>query len=374
MTRAILFTGKSGAGVSTIASATALRCAEQGDRTVLLHFGIDLAPDDGEARRAWLPAISAPRLTVMHAGELEPDGWDWSPVEQWLQRFLLERGTATIPFQLDDLPGAGRLRELLSLASLLESAAHDCIVVDCAPALEMLDLLRLMEGIHVWQRQQPQPGHTLVRLARPLVARLASVPDPDAALTALSELSRRLARLHVLLSDGSRTSFRLVAGGRAADVGVLRHTYRALRLLEYPVDAIVLNRPGCDGHSTAPDRGLLADDAGAPPLLEATHEDPDSLDAAALGRIADALYRDSDAGAVLAASPRTTLVTDSTGVALRIPAPITSQEGVRVTQAGDYVTVRLGSAQRVIPLPLALAGRVCTGARLSEGVLSLSFL
>src|SRR5688500_12441089 len=105
MTRAILFTGKSGAGVSTIASATALRCAEQGNRTVLLHFGIDLTPDGGEASRDWLPAISAPRLTAMHAGELEPDGWDWSPVEQWLQRFLLERGTATIPFQLDDVPG-----------------------------------------------------------------------------------------------------------------------------------------------------------------------------------------------------------------------------------------------------------------------------
>lgn len=371
MTRVILLTGKSGAGVSTIAAATALRCAEQGHRTAL--FSLQPRAEEGVVTEGGWPGLLSPRLTVENTGDGTPDSLDWSPLDAWLQRLVQERASAAVPIRLTDLPGIDRLSALMVLGAHLDSESYDCVVVDCPPAPEMVGLLRLVEGASLWERQPPVPDHSLARLARPLVTRLANIPDADAALAVLTEARRRLARLREELTDGSRSSFRLVSADRAADTGVVRQTYRALRLLEYPVDALIVNRGAAARAAARSAASVLEDDPGAPVTLEAGCMDAEPVDVEALTRLADGLYGKLAAAAILALSPRTTLAAEGGMLSLRIPLPITAQDTVSVTQAGDYVTVTAMKVQRVLALPPALRGRACTGARLSGGVLSLLF-
>src|SRR3712207_4450087 len=121
--RAILYTGKGGVGKTSVAAATARRCAAAGQRTIVLstdpaHSLADVLETDVGADATdvggglWAQQVQA-------QDELERN---WSNVQAWMGSMLAERGVDRIAAdELTVPPGGDELFSLLGLKRLWES-------------------------------------------------------------------------------------------------------------------------------------------------------------------------------------------------------------------------------------------------------------
>src|SRR5918996_1903084 len=115
--RTILYTGKGGVGKTSVAAATARRCAAAGKRTVVLStdpahslsdsFEHDLDPEPtAVAERLWGQEEQAER-------EMEAN---WTAVQRWLGSFFADRGVMDIAAEeLTVPPGMDELFSLLQI-------------------------------------------------------------------------------------------------------------------------------------------------------------------------------------------------------------------------------------------------------------------
>ncbi len=150
--RTILYTGKGGVGKTSVAAATARRCAAAGLRTVVLstdaaHSLADvLELEVGAEPTAVAPDLWAQQISAQV--ELEQH---WSSVQGWLGQVLIERGVERIAAEeLTVPPGGDELFSLLRLKKHVESGEFDAIIVDCAPSGETLRLLSFPDVAHLW--------------------------------------------------------------------------------------------------------------------------------------------------------------------------------------------------------------------------------
>src|SRR3954453_7504476 len=168
--RTILYTGKGGVGKTSVAAATARRCAAAGLETVVLST--DPAHSLGDALEAGLgPSAErvGDRLWAQQVPAQDELARNWSAVQEWLGEMLVERGVDRISAEeLTVPPGMDELFSLLQIKRHHESERFDCIVVDCAPTGETLRLLSFpdvatwwLEKVFPWERK-------LVAAARPL--------------------------------------------------------------------------------------------------------------------------------------------------------------------------------------------------------------
>src|SRR5215217_5878244 len=98
MPRIILYTGKGGVGKTSVAAATARRCAAQGARTLVIstdpaHSLQDVlqAPVEGE------PTKVAKRLHAQQVQAQDEMEHHWSEVSEWLSSALMDRGVDRSP-------------------------------------------------------------------------------------------------------------------------------------------------------------------------------------------------------------------------------------------------------------------------------------
>src|SRR3712207_3041447 len=133
--RAILYTGKGGVGKTSVAAATARRCAADGKRTIVL------STDPAHSLSDVLETAVGADATDVGGGlfaqqvqaqdELERN---WSNVQGWMGSVLAERGVDRIAAdELTVPPGGDELFSLLQLKRHWDSGDWDVIVVDCAP-------------------------------------------------------------------------------------------------------------------------------------------------------------------------------------------------------------------------------------------------
>ncbi|HEX4107034.1 MAG TPA: ArsA family ATPase, partial [Solirubrobacteraceae bacterium] len=167
--RTILYTGKGGVGKTSVAAATALRCAAAGLRTIVMStdpahslsdsLGVEIGGEPSAiGERLWAQEISA-------QDELEHN---WAAVQDWLGELLIERGVDRISAEeLTVPPGLDELFSLLALKRHHESDDYELIVVDCAPTGETLRLLSFPDVARWWiEKVLPQQGQILAA-ARP---------------------------------------------------------------------------------------------------------------------------------------------------------------------------------------------------------------
>src|SRR5207249_1112253 len=133
--RIILFTGRGGSGVSTIAAATAATLARSGRRTLAFGLGSGLGDALG------VPLMHEPREIAPNLLALETRHGDDEPDEfrDWLEDLLEWRGVD--PKLADDLaalPGANQSGSMLNLAGQAEDGGYGAIVVDGSGYLRTL--------------------------------------------------------------------------------------------------------------------------------------------------------------------------------------------------------------------------------------------
>jgi arsenite-transporting ATPase len=384
--RTILYTGKGGVGKTSVAAATARRCAQAGARTLVVstdpaHSIADVlgAPVGGR------PTEVAPNLHAQQVQAQDEMERHWSAVSDWLGQLLTERGTDRIAAEeLTVPPGGDELFSLLVLKGHVESGDYDVIVVDCAPTGETLRLLSFPDAARWWLDKVLGKEQAMLTAARPLARMFLDVQLPDErVIDEVQRLVGNLVAMHELLRDASRVSMRLVMTPDRMVVAEAMRTFTYLNLYGYLTDAVIVNRVFPDElaegyfgawHAVQAQQLELVETGFAPvPVLRAPYYDAEVIGPERLDTLAGALFAAHDAAGVLHHELSQQLRVDNGNAQLRLALPFAAKGDVQLKKIGLELVVRVDTHKRTIVLPGALAGYRPTSATLEEGALTVGF-
>ena len=384
--RIILFTGKGGVGKTTVASATALRIAGTGRKTLLMStdpahsvadaLGVDLSPD---------PVEVAPNLWAEQLDPQQRLEENWREIQQHAIAVLQWAGIQEIEAEeLSVIPGLDELFALADVKRHHDEGPYDCVVVDCAPTGETLRLLSLPDIIQ-WYMDRVFPIERRVMGAlRPVARRMTSIPLPDDNVySAVRRFYDRLDGVRKVLTDGDNTSVRLVVNPERMVIAEAKRTYTYLNLFGYRVDAIVANRllpdevsdPYFDRWKEL-QRGHLdtIESSFAPlPILKARLREQELVGAELLAGLGEEIYGDADASVVLHGEDPMTITKQGTSYVLTLRLPFTGKDALELSTKADELFVKVGPYRRTIMLPKMLGSRQVTSAQLHDERLEVVF-
>jgi arsenite-transporting ATPase len=384
--RIVLYTGKGGVGKTTVAAASALRCAELGHRTVVLST--DLAHSLADAFDRPLgpePVEVAPRLFAQETDIYFNIRTYWGRVQEWVNTLLAWRQVdELVADELSVLPGMDELANLLWINHHRESGEYDVIIVDCAPTGETLRLLSFPDVARWWMEKIFPLHRRAARVMRPLGRALFDLPVPsDEVYDSVQDLFRQLDRLHAMLIDRELTSVRLVLNPEKMVVKEAQRTYTYLTLFGYATDLVVCNRVLPEGISDryfdawkatqARHREAVEEGFAPIPIRDVPLFGHEIVGLDGLREMAAALYGDADPSALFFRGHGHRIEKHGNEYVLSLTLPFATRDEVALLESGDELVVKVGSQKRNIILPRALVGLRPYGARFEDGALRIRF-
>jgi len=384
--RIILYTGKGGVGKTSVAAATALRCADLGYRTILIStdaahsladsFDLPLGPE---------PTLVAPNLWGQELDVLYQMDKYWGNAQRYFATVLAWRGLDDlIAEELAVLPGMEELASLLQIVHLHDDCDYEVIIVDCAPTGATLQLLSFPE-VARWYLEKIFPfERKAVQLSRPILRAVTDLPIPDEELfDTIAALILQLTRMHTLLSDPQKASVRLVLNPEKMVIKEAQRTFAYLNLYGYPTDAVISNRLIPDRvHDSYFDSwkesqekcSRMIEEAFSPlPILKVPLFDQEVVGLAMLRRMAESIYGDSDPTKVYFIG-RTHSVEKKNGCyILRLLLPFVEKQDLQLTRSGDELIVHIGNRKRNLILPRVLASLDVQSAKFDKDTLMITF-
>ncbi len=384
--RVLLFTGKGGVGKTTVAAATALRCADAGARTLVLSTDpAHSLSDSFERPLGPRPTPIIHKLSGQQLDATERFAEVWADVQEWLMAVLDWAGMDALEAEeLSIVPG---LEEIFALADIKDHASSglwDVIVVDCGPTAETIRLLSLPDVLEWYMARVFPVERTLTKVVRPFMRRVTSLPVAgDQVFDSVRRFYDRLEGVRSLLTDAAVTSVRLVVNPEKMVISEARRTATYLSLFGYQVDAVVANRmlpdavsdPWFTAWKEAHAAHLAAIETGFAPLpvlrAELAAEELVGLDR--LRTFAEVLHADRDPAAVLHQGRTMRIERRGHAHVLGLPLPFADRHEVELGRRDGELLVRVGSHRRAVVLPDSLQRREVTGATMVDGWLEIGF-
>lgn len=384
--RIILYTGKGGVGKTSVAAATALRCADLGYRTIVVStdaahsladsFDLPLGPE---------PTLVTSNLWGQELDVLYQMDRYWGNVQAYLATVLAWRGLDDlIAEELAVLPGMEELASLLQIVHLHDDCDYEVIIVDCAPTGATLQLLSFPE-VARWYLEKIFPvERKAVQLSRPLLRAVTDLPIPDEELfDTIAALILQLTRMHTLLSDPQRASVRLVLNPEKMVIKEAQRTFAYLNLYGYPTDAVISNRliPARVHDSyfdswkeTQEKYSQMIEEAFSPlPIFKVPLFDQEVVGLAMLRRMAESIYGDGDPTKVYFTGRTHSVEKKNGGYVLRLLLPFVEKQNLQLTRSGDELIVHIGNRKRNLVLPRVLASLDIQSAKFDKDTLMITF-
>jgi arsenite-transporting ATPase len=396
--RVLLFTGKGGVGKTTIAAATALRCAEAGARTLVLstdpaHSLADCLDVDLGSQPTPVPsapgAPRAPGTNALFGQQLDAQERmeeSWGDIKAYLTEVFDWAGVDAVQAEeLALLPGLDELFALSDIKALADSGDWDVIVVDCAPTAETIRLLSLPDVL-AWYMDRIFPVSRRVnRIVAPVLSRVSTLPVAgDDVFGATHRFYARLDGVKALLADRGRSSVRLVVNPEQVVIAEARRTYTYLSLFGYRVDAVIANRllpdavddPWFEHWKVAQRRHLeVIEESFRPlPVLQAALARDEPVGVDRLRELAAGLYGERDPAAVLHDAEPMSITRRGDRHVLELALPFVERDELEVGRHGDELLVRVGPYRRSITLPDTLRSKAVHAASLRAGRLTVTFV
>lgn len=384
--RVLLFTGKGGVGKTSVAASTALRCADSGLRTLVLST--DSAHSLGDMFDASLdgqPRPICPGLWAQQLDATERLEDAWGDIQDYLRDLFGWAGVETVEAEeLSMLPGLEEIFALADIKGHADSEQWDVVVVDCAPTAETIRLLSLPDVL-AWYMDRVFPvERRVVQTIRPLLRHLTTMPvAEDGVFDAAHRLYVGLEGVRTLLTDGGRSTIRLVVNPEKVVIAEARRTATYLSLFGYRVDAVVANRllpdavtdPWFKSWKEAHAEHLAAIEAGFAPLpvLRAELATEELIGVDRLRAFAEALYGDIDPTGILHQGEPLKIEARDDVLVLRLALPFADRDDLDVGRRDGELLVRVGPHRRAIMLPDSLRRRQVVDATMVASWLEVSF-
>jgi len=383
--RILFFTGKGGVGKTSVAAATAVRCAARGLRTVVIST--DIAHSLGDAFDRELgpdPVEVAPNLWAHESDVQHELARSWGTVQAYIESVFKWRGIDDIlAEEMSVLPGMDEIAGLLRIAQHHDSGKYDVVVVDAAPTGETLRLLSMPEAAKWWLEKILPLQQKLTKVAGPIVRRMIGMPMPsDAVFGQGQRLFHELEHMHALLVDSEKTSIRIVLNLEKMIIKEAQRSFTYFHLYGYASDLVVVNRllpvdPGAyfAAWQDAQQRYLpMVAEAFAPvPVRTIPFFDQEVVGVEMLGKLAEALYGAADPTTVFHHGSPYQVTREAAGYSVKIELPFASKEKVGLTRNADELVVSVGTWRRNLILPRALTSAPTLGAKFDDSTLTIQF-
>ncbi|NTW69345.1 MAG: ArsA family ATPase [Chlorobiaceae bacterium] len=390
--RNIIFTGKGGVGKTSIAAATALRAADMGYKTLIMST--DPAHSLGDSLDVQLgpsPVKIAENLWGQEVSVFGDLNLNWDVVREHFAHLMEARGIEGVyAEEMGVLPGMEELFSLSYIKRYNEQNEYDLLVVDCAPTGETLRLLSLPETFGWFIKMIRNVEKFMVKpVIRPLAKKVNKINDfvaPVEVYEKVDNLFSSTEGIIDLLADGSKTTMRLVMNPEKM---VIKESMRALTYLNLygiTVDRITINRVMPD---QSPDpyfqkwRAIQQKyieqitEAFAPiPIAEVPLFDDEVVGLAMLRRVGEKVYGEKNPLDIFFTENPIDIKKVSDGhYKVRVRLPFMENMGLepKILKLGDDLTIRIGDYQKIVVLPIFLAGMESTGASYEDKWLSIDF-
>ncbi len=387
--RVIVHTGKGGVGKTSISSATALRCAEMGLKTIVISTDTAHSLADSlETKIGPEPVEIHPNLWAQEVDARYSMDKYWGRIQRYLTALFSKQGVDEIVAEeVTILPGLEEGAHLLWINQYVEQKQFDVLIVDAAPTAETLRLLSLPDVTRWWFERVLTLTRGAAKILRPigrLVGRGDSIPEPD-AWDEVNVLFNTLDKVRDLLADPSISSMRLVVNPEKMVIKETQRTYTYLNLYGYATDAIICNRIIPD-EVTDPyftmwkanqkdNIAYIQEAFGDLPLLKAPLFGGEISGLDRLRMLGNALYGDtSPAQQMYTGHPHRIEPLGKEHYKLRVPLPFADKHDLDMYRSRDELTLRVGPYRRNIVLPHTLWDLEIKEAKFEGSTLNIEFV
>lgn len=385
--RIILYTGKGGVGKTSVAAATALRCAALGHKTIVISTDpAHSLADSLDQTVGAVPVELQPNLWAQEVDIYHEIKNQWGILQKYVTSLLAWRGMDdVVAEEMSVFPGMEELASLVLITRYARSRSYDVVIVDAAPTGETLRLLSFPEVSSWWLRNIFPVQRKLYQVVRPVLRPFTDMPLPgDEVMDTVKDFLEELDEMHKLLSDRDVSSVRLVLNPEKMVVKETQRTFTYLNLYGYPVDLIICNRllPESvrDEYFTnwkdIQSRYFqMVEEMFVPlPISKIPWFDQEVVGVKMLEVMAESLFGDQDPSRIMFHGKAHSIEKADGGYTLSIPLPFADKDQIDLVRTGEDLLATVGNQRRSIMLPRALLGMEISGAKFANDTLRISFV
>ncbi len=390
--RIIMFAGKGGVGKTSVASATGIRAAEMGHRTLIMSLDIAhslsdiFALDKGLVdQNKGMPVKIEDRLWIQELDIQEEIQRNWKDVYKYIAAVFKKTGFDEIlAEELAVLPGMEEVSSLLYINRYMQEGDFDVIILDCAPTGESLRFISIPSTLEWYIRKIFKIQRRLVSYIRPVARRFYDVPLPeDDYFEALQNLFERLEGIDTILTDPGITTVRLVVNPEKIVLKETQRIFLYFSLYKMCIDAIVMNRilpPSIeekyfDDWKESQRRYLkLAEEYFSPvPILPVNLLQSEPLGKRNLAKLGADIYGEHDPTQHFYHDQPYEFQQRNGQFIIRIKLPFISKETIELNRLPEEVVVRVGEFKKHILLPRHVSAYKDVKAKMDGSYLDIIF-
>lgn len=384
--RIILYTGKGGVGKTSIAAATAVKCAREGKKTLVVSTDpAHSLGDSFDIRLGSEPAELGENLWAQEIDTVHEIEKGWGVIQKYMTDLFTAKAVKDISTEeLMAFPGMEDLLSLLRILGYYKENRFDVIIVDCAPTGETLALLSFPELLKWWMEKLFPIQKKVLKVATPIIEPLLKIPMPTTGvMDEIDKMYNSLEEMKKVFSDREVTSIRIVVNPEKMVVKEAQRSFTYLNIYNFNVDAIVINRvlPASvgDSHFAAwkdIQKKYMAeiDDSFSPiPIYKAPLFETEVVGLQMLGRLSEEIFSGYDPAEILFSGRAQEITKDGSDYIFTIDIPFTGKDELALNQKGDELLVRVGSVKRNITLPRTVAALSVIKAKYEDNKLKIWF-
>lgn len=386
MKRIILYTGKGGVGKTTVAAATALKCARLGYKTIVVStdpahslrdsFNKELGPEPKKI----VDNLFGQEIDVYYSVEKY-----WGKLTEFLQSLLGWMNVDDIlAEEFSVFPGMEEISAFLWVHNHYHEADYDVIIVDSAPTGETLKLLSLPDIARWWLVKIFPIEKRVMKVIKPAIRVVSDMPLPEEkTYDAIEILFEKLDAIRQVFADPKVTSIRLVMNLENMVIKETQRAYTYLNLYGYPVDSLIINR-------TMPEEldhpyfkkwrkkqkkyRKDIDDMFSPlPMFDAPLFSEEIQGLKALEKFSTELFDHIDPTKIFYSEKQYKVVKNNDNFEMHIKLPFVTKKEVELFQVGDELTIHIENQRRNIFLPNFLAKLSVKKANFDGDILKVVF-
>ncbi|MDZ4770666.1 MAG: ArsA family ATPase [Chloroflexota bacterium] len=386
--RVIVHTGKGGVGKTSVSAATALHCAEQGLKTIVIST--DTAHSLGDSLEAQIgpePTLVRDNLWAQEVDTRYSMDKYWGKIQKYLSALFTRQGVDDIVAEeVTILPGLEEGAHLLWINQYVTENKYDVLIVDAAPTAETLRLLSLPDVTRWWFERILTITRGAAKIMRPINKILGrggeSLPD-DNAWEQVNALFDTLDKVRLLLTDPEVSSIRLVVNPERMVIKETQRTYTYLNLYGYAVDSIICNRIIPDEvtdpyfemwkRNQRDNIAFIKEAFGELPMFSAPMFGQEVSGLDGLHKLGGALWTGVDPSKKQFSGTTHRIHEQDGGYVLSVPLPFADKRDLDMYRSRDELTLRVGPYRRNIVLPFSLWDLEIAHAKFEHDTLNIAF-
>ena len=383
--RLIIYTGKGGVGKTSVAAATALKCARKGYRTLIMSTDAAHSVSDSmETELCGQPTRVEENLDAIEIDMLYELETRWSEIQKYISDFLVSQGLDGITSkEMSVIPGMELMSALFYLDDFHKKGTYDVIVMDTAPTGETIKLLSFPESSEWYSDKLYRIIHNLIKVARMTIGKVMSTPLPsEELLKDLEMLIGRMKNVQKILEDPEITSIRLVVNPEKMVINETKRAYTYLCLYGLTVECLVINRLLPDGNDDyfAQKRieqekymKIIQESFDPLKMLKAQQLPVELVGMKSLEYLGDMLFQDEDQTSRFKTERPIEIYSENGKDIIALRLPFMPKEKVQLYKSSDSLVVEAGQYRRSMSLPFTFIQKEPEKAEFTDGMLRIMF-